>query len=78
MNINAFISQVASRQVFLCTGILYILFGIFGKFSAVFITIPYPVLGGAIVVMFGIFFGVVLSNLEVSAKKFLTSQVNLI
>lgn len=57
--------QVASRRVFLCTGILYILFGVFSKFSAVFITIPYPVLGGAIIVMFGIFFGVVLSNLEV-------------
>ncbi|XP_045169652.2 solute carrier family 23 member 1-like [Mercenaria mercenaria] len=66
-NIGAIgVSKVASRRVFLCTGILYILFGIFGKFSAVFITIPYPVLGGAIVVMFGIFFGVVLSNLEVT------------
>jgi len=57
--------QVASRHVFVGVGILYILFGIFGKFSAIFITIPYPVLGGAIVVMFGIFFGVVISNLEV-------------
>ena len=57
--------QVASRQVFVGVGILYVLFGIFGKFSAVFITIPYPVLGGAVIVMFGIFFGVVVSNLEV-------------
>ena len=48
------------------TGVLYVLFGIFGKFSAVFVTIPYPVLGGAIVVLFGIFFGLVISNLEVS------------
>ena len=51
--------------MFLATGILYILFGVFGKFTAVFITIPYPVLGGAMVVMVGIFFGVVVSNLEV-------------
>ena len=48
------------------TGVLYVLFGIFGKFSAVFVTLPYPVLGGAIVVLFGIFFGLVISNLEVS------------
>jgi len=58
--------QVASRQVFVGAGVLYILFGVFGKFSALFISIPYPVLGGAIVVMFGIFFGVIISNLEVS------------
>lgn len=66
-NIGAIgVTKVASRQVFIGTGILYILFGVFGKFSAVFITLPYPVLGGAIVVMFGIFFGVVISNLEVT------------
>ena len=57
--------QVASRQVFLCTGIFYLLFGILGKFSAVFITIPYPVLGGASVAMFSALFGVVTSNLQV-------------
>ncbi|XP_052788146.1 solute carrier family 23 member 1-like [Mya arenaria] len=58
-------TRVASRSVFLCTGILYILFGVFGKFSAIFITIPYPVLGGAIFVMLGVCLGVVVSNLEV-------------
>jgi len=61
-----FVFQVASKQIFIGVGILYILFGIFGKFSAIFITIPYPVLGGAVVVMFSIFFGVVISNLEVT------------
>ncbi|WAQ93794.1 S23A2-like protein [Mya arenaria] len=50
-------TRVASRSVFLCTGILYILFGVFGKFSAIFITIPYPVLGGAIFVMLGVCLG---------------------
>ncbi|XP_052282148.1 solute carrier family 23 member 1-like isoform X2 [Dreissena polymorpha] len=66
-NIGAIgVTKVASRHVFVCTGIIYIFFGIFGKFSALFISIPYPVLGGAIIVMFGIFFGVVISNLEVT------------
>ena len=36
--------------------------------SAVFITIPYPVLGGAALVMFSTFLGVVLSNLQVRVK----------
>ena len=58
--------QVASRHVFIVAGIIYILFGIFGKFSAIFITIPYPVLGGAIILMWGTFFGVILSNLQVN------------
>ncbi|WAQ93785.1 S23A2-like protein [Mya arenaria] len=53
-NIGAIgVTKVASRHVFIATGVIYILFGIFGKFSALFISIPYPVLGGAIVVMFG-------------------------
>ncbi|OWF38756.1 Solute carrier family 23 member 1 [Mizuhopecten yessoensis] len=55
--------QVASRDVFLLVSLIYIVFGILGKVSAVFITIPYPVLGGAMIVMFGTFNGVVLSNL---------------
>ncbi|XP_052796345.1 solute carrier family 23 member 1-like isoform X2 [Mya arenaria] len=66
-NIGAIgVSKVASRTVFIWSGIIYILFGFFGKFSAFFITIPYPVLGGSFVVMIGIFFGVVISNLEVT------------
>ena len=51
--------------MFICAGILYILFGVTGKFSAVFITIPNPVLGGAAIVMFSTFLGVALSNLQV-------------
>ncbi|KAK3096305.1 hypothetical protein FSP39_025518, partial [Pinctada imbricata] len=57
--------KVASRDVFLATGIIYVIFGMIGKVSAVFLTIPYPVLGGALIVMFGMFTGVVLSNLQV-------------
>lgn len=65
-NIGAIgVTRVASRIVFLVVAIIYILFGIIGKFSAIFVTIPYPVLGGALIVMFGMFNGVVLSNLQV-------------
>lgn len=64
-NIGAIgLTKVASRHVFVCVSLVYILFGIIGKFSAVFITIPHPVLGGALIIMFGMFNGVVLSNLQ--------------
>lgn len=58
-------TRVASRDVFIVVGIIYVLFGIIGKISAVFLIIPYPVLGGALVLMYGMFNGVVLSNLQV-------------
>ncbi|XP_062587081.1 solute carrier family 23 member 2-like [Saccostrea cucullata] len=65
-NIGAIgVTKVASRDVFLAVGLIYIVFGIIGKVSAVFLSIPYPVLGGALIVMFGMFNGVVLSNLQV-------------
>ena len=66
--------QVASRDVFIITGVMYLIFGIIGKISAVFVSIPYPVLGGALIVMFGMFNGVVLSNLQMVS---LTSTRNL-
>ncbi|OWF38755.1 Solute carrier family 23 member 2 [Mizuhopecten yessoensis] len=63
-NIGAIgITKVASRDVFLLVSLIYIVFGIFGKVSAVCITIPLPVLGGTMIVMFGLYNGVVLSNL---------------
>jgi len=34
-------------------GIFFILFGIFGKLGALFVTIPDPVVGGVLMVMFG-------------------------
>ena len=52
--------------MFVCTAILYIIFGIVGKVSAVFITIPYPVLGGASIAMFSAFTGVAISQLQVN------------
>jgi xanthine/uracil permease len=35
-----------------------------GKLAAVFIAIPYPVLGGVQIIGFGIFMGLVMSNLQ--------------
>lgn len=43
-----------------------ILLGIFGKFGAVFITIPDPVIGGMFLVMFGMIAAVGISNLQVN------------
>ena len=40
------------------------IFGMLGKLSGVFISIPYPVLGGALITMAGMFNGVTLSNLQ--------------
>ncbi|KAJ8321043.1 hypothetical protein KUTeg_002630, partial [Tegillarca granosa] len=57
------ITKVASIRVFITVGILYIAFGVFGKFGAFFITIPYSVLGGITIISFGIFIGVNLSNM---------------
>lgn len=42
-----------------------IILGIFGKFGAVFITIPDPVIGGMFLVMFGMIAAVGISNLQV-------------
>ncbi|XP_033758568.1 solute carrier family 23 member 2-like isoform X1 [Pecten maximus] len=58
------LTRVASRYVFMAAALIYIVFGLVGKVSAIFITIPYPVLGGVLLVMFGVFNGVVLSNLQ--------------
>lgn len=56
--------QVASRRVFQGVGIMYVFFSIFNKFGAVFVTIPYSVLGGCQIVTIGLFIGIVLSNLQ--------------
>ncbi|XP_061186309.1 solute carrier family 23 member 1-like isoform X2 [Saccostrea echinata] len=68
------VTRVASRSVFIGCGILLIIFGLFGKLSALFISIPYPVLGGSLITMIGMFIGVTLSNLRPIS---LTSSRNL-
>ncbi|CAL1537464.1 unnamed protein product [Lymnaea stagnalis] len=64
-NIGAMgITRVVSRSVFQLCGLIYIIFAFFGKAGAVFITIPYPVIGGSSIITMGIFIGVVLSYLQ--------------
>ncbi|CAG2197921.1 SLC23A1 [Mytilus edulis] len=58
------ITKVASRLVFGLFPCILILFAIIGKLAAVFITIPYPVLGGVQIIGFGMFIGLVMSNLQ--------------
>lgn len=60
--------QVGSRLVLQMTGVLMLLLGIFGKFGAVFITIPEPVIGGMFLVMFGMIAAVGISNLQVNTS----------
>lgn len=55
---------MASRQVYQLFGIILIVMSVIGKFTAVFVTIPDPVIGGVGVVGFGTFLGLVLSNLQ--------------
>ncbi|KAL3863267.1 hypothetical protein ACJMK2_005032 [Sinanodonta woodiana] len=65
-NIGAIgMTKVASRKVFVAMSFIYIIFGAFTKISAIFVSIPYPVLGGATVTIIGVFVGVNLSNLSV-------------
>ncbi|XP_060079464.1 solute carrier family 23 member 2-like [Ylistrum balloti] len=65
-NIGALgVTKVASRDVFWWVSIIYMVFGLVGKVSAVFISIPVPVLGGAMIIMFGMLNGIILSNLQV-------------
>ena len=45
--------QVGSRRVVQVAGILMIALGCLGKFGALFVTIPEPVIGGMFIIMFG-------------------------
>ncbi|XP_038136382.1 solute carrier family 23 member 2 [Cyprinodon tularosa] len=58
------ITKVGSRLVLQTTAVLMIFLGVFGKFGAVFITIPDPVIGGMFLVMFGMIAAVGISNLQ--------------
>ncbi|KAM9311659.1 solute carrier family 23 member 1-like [Gastrophryne carolinensis] len=58
------ITKVGSRLVLQTAGILLIILGLFGKFGAIFITIPEPVIGGMFMVMFGMIAAVGISNLQ--------------
>ncbi|XP_029115757.1 solute carrier family 23 member 2 [Scleropages formosus] len=58
------ITKVGSRLVLQTAGLLMIVLGLFGKFGAIFITIPEPVIGGMFLVMFGMIAAVGISNLQ--------------
>ncbi|KAH3788486.1 hypothetical protein DPMN_166630 [Dreissena polymorpha] len=64
-NIGAIgITKVASLRVFQLLGLMFIVMGVIGKIGAVFVTIPYSVIGGLQVINFGVLAGVMLSNLQ--------------
>lgn len=56
--------EVASRRVFQMLGLQLVLCAVIGKMGAVLVTIPYPVLGGAAIISFGLFLGIILSYLQ--------------
>ncbi|MDO4594293.1 MAG: nucleobase:cation symporter-2 family protein [Tissierellia bacterium] len=45
-------TQVTDKKVFYLSSLIVIIIGLFPKLSAIFLTIPYPVLGGATVTVF--------------------------
>ncbi|XP_006815228.1 solute carrier family 23 member 1-like [Saccoglossus kowalevskii] len=64
-NIGAIgITKVASRRVLQFCSLILIIFAVFGKFGALFTTIPEPVVGGVLCVMFGMITAVGVSNLQ--------------
>ncbi|XP_055506075.1 xan_ur_permease domain-containing protein [Leucoraja erinacea] len=58
------ITKVGSRVVILTSGLLMVCAGLLVKIGAVFSTIPQPVIGGMLMVMFGIITAVGISNLQ--------------
>lgn len=47
------VAQVGARWVINAAGLLLIFFGLLGKFGAVFVSIPDPIIGGSSAVLFG-------------------------
>ena len=64
-NIGAIgLTRVGSRRVVQVGAVLMVLLGAFGKFGALFTTIPRPIVGGMYCAMFGMIAAVGLSNLQ--------------
>lgn len=64
-NIGAIgITKVGSLRVIQVGGFLFMIFGVLGKFGALFVTIPDPIIGGMFMVMFGMITAVGISNLQ--------------
>ncbi|KAI4801972.1 hypothetical protein KUCAC02_019836 [Chaenocephalus aceratus] len=58
------ITKVGSRMVILLSGLFMILIGMLGKVGAIFATIPTPVMGGMLLIMFGVIAAAGVSNLQ--------------
>ncbi|KAL3052797.1 hypothetical protein OYC64_005341 [Pagothenia borchgrevinki] len=58
------ITKVGSRMVILLSGFFMILIGMLGKVGAIFATIPTPVMGGMLLIMFGVIIAAGVSNLQ--------------
>ncbi|XP_076016335.1 solute carrier family 23 member 1-like isoform X2 [Genypterus blacodes] len=58
------VTKVGSRMVIFVSGIIMILLGFLGKIGAVFTTIPTPVVGGMLIIMFGVITAAGISNLQ--------------
>lgn len=64
-NIGAIgITKVGSRIVIQVAGVIMLVLGCLGKFGALFVTIPEPVIGGLFYIMFGMVGAVGISNLQ--------------
>ncbi|MEM7391419.1 MAG: solute carrier family 23 protein, partial [Verrucomicrobiota bacterium] len=64
-NIGAIgLTRVGSRRVVQMGALLMIVLALFGKFGALFTTIPQPIVGGMYCAMFGMIVAVGLSNLQ--------------
>ncbi|XP_022255137.1 solute carrier family 23 member 2-like [Limulus polyphemus] len=64
-NIGAIgVTRVGSRRVVQYGALIMMIFGMLGKFGALFVTIPDPIIGGIFCVMFSIVTAVGLSNLQ--------------
>ena len=59
------LTRVGSRRVVQAGAVTMIVLASFGKFGALFTTIPQPIVGGMYCAMFGMITGVGLSNLQV-------------
>ena len=55
---------MGSRRVVQFGALVMLLFGVLGKFGALFTTIPDPIVGGVFMVMFGMITAVGISNLQ--------------
>ncbi|XP_045129344.1 solute carrier family 23 member 2-like isoform X4 [Portunus trituberculatus] len=58
------ITKVASRRVVQISGVILIVSGLVGKFGAILVTIPEPVMAGVLVVMFAMITSIGLSSLQ--------------